>query len=228
MEIASLVDELQMFLGTPVRVISEDPLEELVATILSQNTTDTNSHRAFEALRERFPTWRDVRDAPREELLAAIHVAGLAKTKAETIQTLLRALDENQEEPSLDVIRTLNDEEALQFLTSFRGIGVKTAACVLLFGLGREVCPVDTHVHRVLNRLGVVKTKSPEETFFALRPLVPEGKAFELHVLLVRFGRRICRARNPRCGECVLFDVCTFEGKTLCVDDSLLSRPDLR
>lgn len=223
---AFLVDELRAFLGTPRRLVSDDPLEELVATILSQNTTDANSNRAFEALRERFPTWREVRDASREELLATIRIAGLAETKAETIQTFLRALGDNRGEPSLEFIRTLNDEEALTFLTAFRGVGVKTAACVLLFALGREICPVDTHVHRVLNRLGVVKTKSPEETFFALRPLVPEGKAFELHVLLVRFGRKVCRARHPRCGECVLFDACAFEGKTRCVGGSLSSPQD--
>jgi len=212
-KVARIVNMLTRSLGTPTREVSDDPLGELIAAILSQNTTDTNSHRAFNQLRRRFPKWSDVRDAPRDELISAIRVSGLAETKAEAIQSALRALDADGGEPSLERIRAMTDEEALQFLCAFKGVGVKTAACVLLFGLGREVCPVDTHVHRVLNRLGVVASKSPEETFAALEPMVPEGKAYELHVLLVRLGRRVCHARNPLCSECVLFDECAFEDK---------------
>ena len=204
---------MEAWLGPPEPEVSDDPLGELVATILSQNTTDTNSGRAFDQLRERLPTWSAVRAAPRDDLIATIRVSGLAETKAEAIQSALRALDVVGGEPSLEGIRAMTDDEAIRFLSAFKGVGVKTAACVLLFGLGRDVCPVDTHVHRVLNRLGVVVSKSPDGTFVALEPLVPDGKAYELHVLLVQFGRRVCHARNPFCSECVLFDECAFEDK---------------
>jgi endonuclease-3 len=212
-KVARVLTALDTVLATPEIEVSDDPLGELVATILSQNTTDTNSGRAFDRLCARFPTWREVLDASRDELIAAIRVAGLAETKAETIQSALTALDADGGEPSLDCIRLMSDDEAIRFLSAFKGVGVKTAACVLLFGLGRDVCPVDTHVHRVLNRLGVVVTKSPDATFAALQPLAPEGCAYTLHVLLVRFGRRVCHARNPLCSECVLFDECVFDAK---------------
>jgi endonuclease-3 len=208
---ARILRILEREMGTPTPEVSGDPLEELIATILSQHTTDANSGRAFASLRERFPSWRAVRDAPVEEVAAAIRMGGLAETKALRIRAILQALDAPDGEPSLDGIRSLSHEAAIAALCSFEGVGVKTAACVLLFALGRDVFPVDTHVHRVCNRLGLVATTTPDATFEAMRHSVPEGRAYALHVLLVRFGRRLCRARTPLCRDCPLFDECRYE-----------------
>ena len=205
-----LLPLLGQTLGTPEPHEPSEPVTELVATILSQNTSDTNSHRAFDSLRDRFPTWRAVRDAERAELIDAIAVGGLAETKARSIQEALAALPEVEGEPSLSFIDTLSNDEAIARMAAFRGVGVKTAACVLLFAFNRNVCPVDTHVHRVANRLGLVATKDRDRTHADVSHLIPRGEAYNVHVLLVRFGRRVCKARRPLCHTCPLFDHCAW------------------
>ena len=202
------LDEL---LGTPERDVSGDPVGEIVGTILSQNTTAANSGTAYEALRKAMPTWSDVRDAERALLIDTIRPAGLADTKAATIQRVLQGLPTREGGPSLDALNDMSDEAATAHLVAFNGVGVKTAACVLVFALGRDICPVDTHVHRVANRLGLVDTKNRDKTYAALQSVIPAGQSYAAHVLLVRFGRATCKARGPLCHECPVFDDCRFE-----------------
>ena len=186
-----------------------DPLEELVLTILSQNTTDANCVRGWEGLRARFGSWDAVLSAPEGALEDAIRPAGLAAQKAATIRTVLRRLREERGAPSLDHVDGMEDAEALAYLTEFRGVGVKTAACVLCFALGRPVIPVDTHVHRIAWRLGLVPaTASATRTHEILNEEVAPGLRYELHLLLIRHGRELCRARSPRCGACPIAGLC--------------------
>jgi endonuclease III len=186
------------------------PIAELVRTVLSQNTNDRNRDIAYERLRARFPTWETVRDAAPEEVVEAIRPGGLAETKAPRIQEILRRLDDGGGDPDLDWLRDASREQALAFLTSLPGVGRKTAACVLIFGLGRPEIPVDTHVHRVGKRLGLI---SPAASFDGahdeLLAVVDPADAYELHINLIRHGRAICRPR-PRCPECALRRMCPY------------------
>lgn len=183
---------------------------ELVGTILSQNTTDINSSRAFAALKAAFPTWEKVLAAPAAHLARAIRSGGLAQQKAARIKKILAELKRSRGSLDLSFIAEMPDGEAMAYLQSFKGVGPKTAACVLMFGLGRDLCPVDTHIHRILNRLGTVSTKTDAETFAAFAPMIPKGKAYSLHINLIRLGKSICKARQPKCLECPLADGCRF------------------
>ena len=190
-----------------------DPIAELVRTVLSQNTNDRNRDVAFDRLRERLPSWVDVRDAPVSEVEAAIRPGGLSQTKAPRIQEILRRLPHEGGEPTLDWLADADRDDALEFLTSLPGVGRKTAACVMIFALGRPEIPVDTHVFRVGGRLGLFRPGAPlEEAHDELTRLaagVP-GDAYELHTALLRHGRRTCVARAPRCGECPLRRMCPY------------------
>lgn len=187
------------------------PLEELMLTILSQNTSDTNRDLAWEALKERYPGWGSVREAPRARIEETIRPAGLHRQKARVLQeTLDRLMDENGE-LDLSHLASMTDQEVLDYLLRFRGVGVKTAACVLCFSLGRPYMPVDTHVHRVGRRLGIIPSDlSADRAHEHLNrvDVVPPELRFSFHVQLIRHGRSICRAGRPRCDECVLEDLC--------------------
>ncbi|MDA1190658.1 MAG: endonuclease III [Candidatus Poribacteria bacterium] len=206
--ILPLIEEIT---GQPELDVNGDPVGELVATILSQNTTDANSRRAYATLKERFSMWAEVRDAAHEDVEDAIQTSGLAPTKTQTIQSALTRLETAGGEPSLSNLDGMTDDDAIRYLSSFKGVGVKTAACVLVFALGRDVCPVDTHVHRVSNRLGLVKTTARDKTFTELAPIIPKGEAYRAHVALVRFGRLVCASQRPKCHVCPLFDECGVE-----------------
>jgi endonuclease III len=186
------------------------PIDELILTVLSQNTNDRNRDVAYERLRMRFPgSWAEVRDAPVEAIEEAIRPGGLSNTKAVRIQEILRALGD-------DDLAWLDEaplEEARSFLTSLPGVGRKTAACVLLFSFGRPDVPVDTHVSRVGGRLGLFRPGAPfEEAHDELTRLArgDPDDAYELHVALIRHGRRTCVARAPGCGECPLRRMCPY------------------
>lgn len=208
-EIHARLEEAHGAPGKPER----DPLDELVLTILSQNTSDTNRDRAWRSLRDRYPDWEAVRSAASGELEETIRTAGLASQKAATIRRVLDGLAEERGRPDLSHLSSMGDEEALAYLTSFKGVGTKTAACVLCFALRRPVMPVDTHVHRVARRLGLAPLDGGRErTHRALNESVPPDRRFALHVLLIRHGREVCSARRPRCSECVLEDVCPRRG----------------
>lgn len=185
-----------------------DPLDELILTILSQNTSDVNRDRAWANLQESYGGWDEVRARGREPLEQTIRSAGLAAQKSETILRVLEALDK-EGSPSLDHLRHLPDDRALDYLTSIKGVGTKTAACVLCFSLGRPVMPVDTHVHRLAKRLGLVPPNaSPEKAHEILNAIVAPDLRFSLHVQLIRHGRSTCRARRPECGRCAIAELC--------------------
>jgi len=186
-----------------------DPLDELILTVLSQHTSDVNSGVAFRRLREAFPTWKAVAEAPTREVADAIRPGGLADTKAPRIQAILREVRDRWGADDLSALGTLPDEEARAALMSLPGIGPKSAAVVLSFALGRDAMPVDTHVHRVAGRLGLIPpAASAEQADRLLHELVPEGLRTELHVALIRLGREICKAPTPRCHLCPLKDIC--------------------
>jgi len=185
-----------------------DPLDVLVGTILSQNTNDQNSRRAYDCMRETFPTWRDVMAAPLKELEAALKPGGLTRTKSRRIQTILRAIAA-EGEPNLNGLKRLTDEEAEKRLLDFPGVGLKTARCVLLFALGRDVFPIDTHVYRVLRRLDIIpKSMSVDRAHAFVPSLIPPGKCYSLHMNLIAHGRQVCHPRGPQCHDCVLSRAC--------------------
>ena len=189
---------------------SHDPVTELVLTLLSQNTSDTNSGRAFQQLLKRYPDWDAVLDAPVDELEDAIRPGGLAPTKARRMQALLAQLRERLG-PDWDASRLaeMPIAEAKTWLTTLPGVGPKTAACVLLFSLGRPALPVDTHVHRVAQRLGLIGPKvAAVPAHDMLEGQLPAERYYDFHVALIRHGRRVCHKQRPSCAECVLLDRC--------------------
>jgi endonuclease-3 len=193
-----------------------DPVSTLVSTILSQNTNDVNRDRAFERLRARFPTWEAVRDAGLEGLVKAVRPAGLAPTKAPRIQEALRRITAERGEISLDFLADLPLEEARAWLLSIPGVGPKTAAIVLLFALGRPAFPVDTHVHRVAWRLGLIPDRtSREKAHKLLERLVPPEIYYPFHLNLIALGRSVCHARGPECARCILQNQCAYYGSSV-------------
>jgi endonuclease-3 len=200
---------LEQHYGAPILRPSGDPVGELVSTILSQHTTDRSSGAAFDELRRRYPSWEAVREAPIEELAETIRPAGLPMQKARTIQT---ALDDVAAEP-LSQLRSMPVAEARARLTAIRGVGDKTASCVLLFALGMPAQPVDTHIERVSKRLGVTNGESTATGIQnVLEHCLPaDGRTmYAFHVDMVRHGREICQARVPRCSVCMLTDLCDY------------------
>lgn len=190
-----------------------NPFDTLIGTLLSQNTNDQNSYRAWLELRRKYPTWDKVALAPLPSVASAIKVGGLKNQKARRIKEILRRVWRDWGGYHLNALRRMSNDEAMKYLLSMKGVGEKTAACVLVFSLNRDVFPVDTHIHRVCNRLGLVRTKTAGETFAAMSRLVPEGRAYSFHVNVIRFGREVCGARKPECARCPLFDDCTYAGK---------------
>jgi endonuclease-3 len=186
-------------------------LDELISTILSQNTTDTNRDRAFEALRARFPTWEAVRDAPTEAVIDAIRPAGLANQKGPRIQNVLREVTAERGELNLDFLADFSVESARDWLLQFKGVGPKTAAIVQQFSLNQPAFPVDTHVHRVTGRLGLRPPgMSAERAHTYLADLFPPETYFAAHLNIIRLGREICQARRPNCPECPLQEYCDY------------------
>jgi endonuclease-3 len=186
------------------------PIAELVRTVLSQNTSDTNRDVAYGRLRERFGTWEEVRDAPLDQVAEAIRPGGLAETKAPRIQEILRRISADGEEPDLDWLADADRDEALGFLTALPGVGRKTAACVMIFALGRPEIPVDTHVYRVGGRLGLFRERASfEEAHDEMLRITDPEDAYELHINLINHGRAICRPR-PRCDACALRRMCPY------------------
>ena len=204
-----IVQRLSALYGEPVWRPHGDPMTELVLTILSQNTSDTNSGRAFMRLKQRFPTWEAVMEAPVSELEEAIAVGGLAKQKAPRIKASLRAVYAARGAWDLEFLRDLPLDEAKAWLRALNGVGPKTAACVLMFALGRPALPVDTHVHRVAQRLGLVPAKaSAEKAHDILEAMLAPEDVYPFHISLIKHGRRLCRAQRPLCGECPLLGGC--------------------
>jgi endonuclease III len=211
MAMAEIVDRLEAAYGKAVLRTRRPALDELVLTILSQNTSDRNSEHAYARMRERFPTWEDVRDAPETELVEALRPGGLAVQKAPRIQAVLRDLDRLD----LEWLGGLPADEAMRWLVALPGVGPKTASCVLLFSLDVPVMPVDTHIHRIALRVGLVPAGTTADAAHALlTEMTPPDRMLEAHLLLIRHGRTTCTARRPRCEECVLLDLCDY-GRSL-------------
>lgn len=186
-------------------------LDQVVGTVLSQHTSDVNSGRAFDRLKARFPTWEQAAHAPEEEIEEAIRCGGLARLKTRRIKDILDAVDQREGRVDLDRLNTLDDLAVERYLTSLPGVGPKTAACVLVFSMGRAAFPVDTHVHRVVTRLGWIPAgATAEKAYRLLGPQVPADIRYDLHMALIGHGRTVCLAQRPRCQECVLLDLCPF------------------
>ncbi len=192
-----------------------NPVDLLIATILSQNTNDKNSYQAFQNLRKKYPDWETAAKAKTSEIEKTIKIAGLGKQKSKAIKNFLVSVLNKKEKITLNYLKNNSNDEILNELTDFIGIGVKTASCVLLFSLDRNVCPVDTHVHRTLNRIGIVNTKTPDKTFNKINQNLPEGIAHQFHTNLIRLGREICKPQKPLCLICPLLKVCKFKEKNL-------------
>ncbi len=202
--------------GIPERpAIPPDPVDMLIATILSQNTNDRNSYRAFQNLKAKFKTWEEVARITPSEIEKYIKVAGLGKQKSKAIKSFLADLIKQNGKISLNYLKKKNESIIIDELTRFDGVGIKTASCVLLFSLHRNVCPVDTHVHRTTNRIGIVNTSSPDKTFHKLNTDFPKNIAHSFHTNLIRLGREICKPSKPNCSECPLLTICKFEAKNL-------------
>lgn len=209
-DIREITSMLQSAYGTAVRPeVRPDPLDELVQTILSQNTSDMNTERAFASLKRAFPDWNAVINADTGAVADAIRLGGLANRKAPRIQQVLRQILDERGSFDLGFLATLTIDEARAWLTSLTGVGPKTAACVLLFSLDQPAMPVDTHVHRLGLRLGLVP---PGTTADRAHELIGAGldteTTYQAHMLLIQHGRQTCKARNPRCGACVLNGIC--------------------
>ncbi|MYA52208.1 MAG: endonuclease III [Dehalococcoidia bacterium] len=191
--------------GEPVSRPHGDAVAELVLTVLSQNTSDKNSGRAFVQLMRRYPSWDAIAEAPLDEVIATIQTGGLAQQKAPRIQRILEAVRERAPDWNLAFLEEEPLEEARAWLRGLPGVGPKTAACVLLFALGRPALPVDTHVERVAKRLELVPSKTTaEQAHERLEALVPPESYYRFHMLLIKHGRRTCAARAPRCEVCPL------------------------
>jgi endonuclease-3 len=187
------------------------PLDELVSTILSQNTNDTNRDRAFRALTMRFPTWEEVRDADPQDVIDAIRPAGLANQKGPRIQNILLEITRQRGGLDLSFLSEMSTNDARQWLIHFKGVGPKTAAIVLQFSLGKPAFPVDTHIYRVTGRLGIRPEKmNADQAHNYLAGLFPENTYYSAHLNLIRLGREICHARKPNCSQCPLQDFCDY------------------
>jgi len=188
-----------------------DAVSELVRTILSQNTSDVNSDRAFARLQSRFATWEQLLLTDSDEIAEAIELGGLARIKAPRIKKALQAIMEERGKLSLDFLRDMDIQEANAWLVSLEGVGPKTAACVLLFALGRPALPVDTHVLRVSRRLGLIGQRhSAEKAHNVLRGMLPEQAIYDFHINMVTHGRQVCHAQRPQCDGCCLARLCDY------------------
>lgn len=204
-----VMDRLEPVYGRPEPRPHGDPLGELVLTILSQNTADTNSGRAFNAMMRKYPTWQAIAEAPTDELVETIRFGGLAQQKAPRIQAVLREVEAREPEWNLEFLREMDLEDARSWLRSLPGVGPKTAACVLLFALDKPAMPVDTHVERVSKRLGLIPaTMNAEKAHAEMETLVPSEDYYRFHMLLIKHGRRTCHARRPACHRCPLVTDC--------------------
>lgn len=210
-------ERLREVYGIPRMQPHGHPIAELVLTVLSQSTNDRNRDVAYLRLRERFPSWEAVMRAPVEEVEEAIRPGGISKVKSARIQAILRAIAENprdfEHDLSLDWLKDAPIAEGRDYLTALPGVGRKTAACVLLFAYGMREVPVDTHVSRVGMRLELLEPGAPFERLHdQMLALTPPGEELELHVNLLRHGRRCCHARKPACGTCALARMCPSRG----------------
>ena len=207
-------EQLVHFFGIPPRNKDlPDSVDMIIATILSQNTNDNNSYRAYQNLKNKYKSWDELLTVRRSAIEKEIKVAGLGLQKSKAIKEFITNLNREKSRITLDHITDLDDAKAIKELTKYNGIGVKTASCVLLFAEGRNVCPVDTHVHRTVNRIGIVEASTPDKTFSRLNEKFPPKIAHQFHTNLIRLGREICKPKTPNCGVCPLLEICSYDDK---------------
>jgi endonuclease III len=207
--IKEVIELLEQEYGPRKWQADRDPIDVLIETILSQNTSDANSGRAFASLKASFSSWQDVASAPVERIARAIQCGGLFQIKAIRIKQVLEQIENEQGRISLDSLKSKTMAEAEDYLTRLPGVGHKTASCVLLFSLGKPSLPVDTHVFRVAKRLGLIDSKvSVEKAHGLLQEQIPPSRVHQFHVHMIEHGRQICHARQPRCNSCVLRRIC--------------------
>jgi len=208
-------DRLRHRFGTPTWHVKLPAVDELVCTILSQNTNDINRDKAFQALKERYPDWEAVRDADPAELRSVIRIAGLANQKGPNIQAALRDITEERGEIDLAWLKEKDPEEARKWLVKLRGVGPKTAAIVMVFALGMPAFPVDTHIYRVTGRIGLrPRDLDISKTHAYMEQIADPDDFGSLHLNLINLGREICQARKPKCPICPIIDLCQYEDKT--------------
>jgi endonuclease-3 len=213
-KITEILRRLNRAYGRSKPLRKTPPVDEIIRTVLSQNTNDRNSLAAFAILKKRFKTWEGVLRTDTRRIAQLIKHAGLANIKARRIKDVLAEIKRREDRISLSLLKRLDPESGLAYLRSIKGIGPKTAACVLLFSFNKPVMPVDTHIYRVAGRLGLIGPKvSIDEAHEALAKLVPKRLIYEFHLGIIEHGRRTCKAQNPRCGFCVLYDICRFKDK---------------
>jgi endonuclease-3 len=209
LSISEIIDTLSAEYGSITWRSRTDPLSELILTILSQNTSDHNSRRAFDSLLGRFGSWEAVTEGSVEDIAKAIKLGGLAQVKAPRIKNILEQIQVQRGSLDLTFLKKMPVTEAKAWLQSLPGVGPKTAACVLLFSLKKPVLPVDTHIHRVSKRLGLIDSRvSAEKAHEILGGMVPAKDVYRFHILIIEHGRRVCKAQRPRCRECVLLKGC--------------------
>ncbi len=206
-----ITERLEDYFGEPARPEAVSALDTLIETILSQNTNDKNRDLAFRRLKQTFPDWEAVEDAPTDAIEEAIRPAGLARLKAPRIKQVLEWLRETRGSLDLDFICRWSSEKVFETLSRLKGVGVKTISVVLLFSCQQDVFPVDTHIHRIAKRIGLISEKtSAEQAHKILGQWVPKEKAFSLHINLLKLGRTICNARQPKCEICPIRDICDY------------------
>ncbi|HKS41563.1 MAG TPA: endonuclease III [Blastocatellia bacterium] len=209
-----IIQNLKAVYGVPQCEPDLDPLDVLIHTILSQSTTNVNSQRAFESLKQRFPDWESARRARVTSIETAIKSGGLARQKSIRIKQLLNEIYERRGSLDLTFLATAPIEEATEFLSSFKGVGPKTIACTLLFACNRSIFPIDTHIFRIARRLALIPEKcSDEEAHRLMTAMIPDGRFYEIHVNIIRHGRKVCRPQNPLCEQCCLVEYCHYYEK---------------
>jgi len=213
MNIDDIINKIDDEYGKRVWREHRDPVSELILTILSQHTSDVNSRRAFDKLASDFKTWDDVQNADPDEIAKSIWNAGLARVKAPRIKAILQMIAQRRGSLDLSFLAELPMDEAKLWLQQLPGVGPKTAGCVLLFSIGLPALPVDTHVHRVAKRLGLIDAKtSADKAHQILEPMIPPQQIYSFHINMIEHGRQVCAAQNPRCDGCVLEADCPKNG----------------
>jgi endonuclease-3 len=210
-----VIQNLRATYGIPKREerthVPLDPLDVLIETVLSQSTSDRNSERAFANLKQKYPSWELARRARVTSIEAVIRSGGLAKQKSARIKQLLTEIHRRRGSLDLNFLYTVPLDDAVEFLSSFKGVGPKTVACTLLFACGRPIFPVDTHIFRVGRRLGLIPERcSDAEAHRLMTAMVPRGRHYEVHINLIRHGRTVCRPQNPACEQCCVLEYCRY------------------
>ena len=204
-----ITNRLETFFGEPTWQGRGKPLGSLILTILSQSTNDNNRDVAYARLKERFPDWESVMRASAADIIEAIRPAGLGNQKGQRIKDVLTWIYNTYGSFDLDFICDMEPQQVINTFTKLKGVGLKTISVVLMFTCGVDIFPVDTHVHRICQRLGLVPDNAnAEKTHLLMQPQVPDGKSYSLHMNFLRLGRTICKAQKPRCFECPLADLC--------------------